>query len=290
MQLNNFIHDLCGDTIYETTSKTTTLPTFEEVSGPLPYSMTNDLLSKLLLERNELVLKSLLGSLLFIPAHSITDIKILNPYIPGQTLIDKSTILDLRVTINNELRINLEIQVAKEDFWQERSILYTGRLYDFLSHGERYDKLQRAIHIGILDFNLFPEDQSHFYSKYMLMNVKNHELYSDKIQINVLQLNQVNHATEEDKVHNIHLWAEFFKATTWEELKMLAKEDPIFREASKTIYNLTLEDVHRDNLRNREKYLASMRTREAQERKLIDELNAANTKLAAYEAKYGKLE
>ncbi len=238
------------------------LPPFEEVSGKLVYSMTNDLLCKMLLERNEPVLKALLASLLRIPRESITDIQILNPYLYGHTLLDKDVILDLQATINHSFRINLEIQVNKETFWRERSILYSGRLFDFLSTGEPYSKLQRSIHIGILDFDLFPEEQAQFYSRFMFMNEQNHEIYSDKLQIVVLQLNQLNHATEEDKVHNIHLWARFFKATTWEELNMLSKEEPIFMDAARTIHEITADEINRANLRYREKYLASMRTRD----------------------------
>lgn len=104
----------------------------EEMSGALPYSMTNDLLCKMLLERDREVLCSLLSSMLRIPRESITDIQILNPYTHGQSMGNKDVILDLKATINHNLRIDLEIQVAKEIFWWERSILYSGRLFDFL--------------------------------------------------------------------------------------------------------------------------------------------------------------
>ena len=238
------------------------LPNIKEMTGALPYSMTNDLLCKMLLERNQPVLKALLASMLRIPRDSITDIQILNPYTHGQSVADKDVILDLKATINHNLRIDLEIQVAKEVFWRERSILYSGRLFDFLSTGEPYSNLQRSIHIGILGFDLFPEEQAQFYSRFMFMEEKNHKIYSDKLQIVVLQLNQINHATEEDKAHNIHLWARFFKATTWEELNMLAKEDIIFHDAAQTIQQITAEEIHKENLRCREKYIASMRTRE----------------------------
>lgn len=238
------------------------LPCIEEMTGNLTYSMTNDLLCKMLLERNEPVLKALLASMLRIPRDSITDIQILNPYTYGQSVADKDVILDLKATINHHLRIDLEVQVTKEIFWRERSILYSGRLFDFLSPGEPYANLQRSIHIGILGFDLFPDEEKLFYSRFMFMNEKNHKIYSDKLQIVVLQLNQIHHATEEDKAHNIHLWARFFKATTWVELNMLAKEDPIFMEAARTIHEITAEEIHRENLRCREKYLASMRTRE----------------------------
>ncbi len=36
---------------------------------------------------------------------------------------------------------------------------------------------------------------------------------------------QIKFATAEDKRYNIDKWAKLFKAKTWEEIKMLAKQD-----------------------------------------------------------------
>ena len=43
-------------------------------------------------------------------------------------------------------------------------------------------------------------------------------------------------ATDEDKKWHIDEWARLFKATTWEELKMIAEKDKIYSEAANSIY------------------------------------------------------
>lgn len=68
---------------------------------------------------------------------------------------------------------------------------------------------------------------SKYYATYMLMNVKNHSIYSDKLRLSVVELNQIEMATEEDKAFQIDYWAALFKAKTWEEIKMLAEKDAI---------------------------------------------------------------
>lgn len=46
---------------------------------------------------------------------------------------------------------------------------------------------------------------------------KNFHIFSDKFRICVVDLTQIELATEEDKYHEIDLWAKVFLATTWEE-------------------------------------------------------------------------
>ena len=262
---------------------------FEDATGKLRYRMTNDLLVKLLLERNEKVLKALISALLHIPVESITDIQILNPFFLGQSVDAKNTALDIHLIINNNQSLDLEIQVVKEDFWQNRSILYLCRQYDRLKIGEDYTKLIPAIHIGILDFDLFPGEEPEFFSTYKLLNIKNHKLYSDKLQVNVLNLNQIDYATDEDKVSGIHYWAKLFKATTWEDLKMLAIQDPIFKDASETIHDITNEDSLRAYLLSREIYALDVLTRENRDKRRVEEMKKLSEDMRKLSAEKNKI-
>ena len=59
-----------------------------------------------------------------------------------------------------------------------------------------------VIHIGFLDYTLFP-DAPEFYATNMLLNVKNHRIYNDKFRLSVVDLTQIELATEEDKTYQI---------------------------------------------------------------------------------------
>ena len=48
------------------------------------------------------------------------------------------------------------------------------------------------------------------------MNNNQHYIYNDNFTLNVLDLNQIELATEEDKAYKIDYWAKLFKAKTWE--------------------------------------------------------------------------
>ncbi|MCM1385856.1 MAG: hypothetical protein NC231_00900, partial [Bacillus sp. (in: Bacteria)] len=69
-------------------------------------------------------------------------------------------------------------------------------------------------------------------------------------------------------------WAKLFKATTWEEIKMLAAKDPYINEASKTIFQLSAEEQILKRCRDREEYCLDIRAYEreiAESKKMLEE-------------------
>lgn len=127
---------------------------------------------------------------------------------------DKTFILDIKVILNNLTIINLEMQVINQCNWIERSLSYLCRNFDNLQSGEPYENVKPVIQIGLLNFMLFP-DNPEFYATYQLLNVKNYTLYSDKLRLCVLDLTQIDTATEEDRFYQLDCWAGLFRATTW---------------------------------------------------------------------------
>jgi hypothetical protein len=87
-----------------------------------------------------------------------------------------------------------------------------------------------------------------------------HKIYSDKLRLSVVDLTQIELATEEDCYYNIDLWASFFKAESWEAIKMLAEKDPYIKEAAAGVYQLTQEDKIRQQCEAREDYYRGHRS------------------------------
>lgn len=201
------------------------------LTGKLPHTLTNDYLFHIVFQDNEKILKNLISCLLSIPISDITHIHVENPILPGDKIDEKEFILDLLLILNHNKKIHIEMQVRFQKFWAERSLAYICRAFNSLETGDSYEKISPVIHIGILSFTLFP-NHPEFYSKYQLLNLKTHKPYSDKLQINVLDLTQEKLATQEDIDSGLLYWAMLFKAKTWEEIKMLAKENEIFEDVA----------------------------------------------------------
>lgn len=156
--------------------------------------------------------------------------------------------------------------------------------------------MRPAIQIGLLDFTLFPE-YPEFYATYQFMNVKNHTIYSDKIRLSVLDLTCKDLATGEDRMSHRHLWASFFKAKSWEELKMLARQDEFIYEASAAVYQLSRDEQIRLQCEAREDYYRRQRSVQHQlkdQKNTIEKLTEENVflekKVSSQEEKIASLQ
>ena len=233
----------------------------QNAKGTIPYGMTNDYMFRAVLQSNNKVLRGLICSLLHLTEEEVISVEIMNPIILGKAIERKEIRLDINVLLNNCTLINLEMQVANELNWQNRSVIYLCRSYDSLNHGQDYVEAKSAVHIGFLNYTLY-NDYPEFYASYKLINVKNYQKYSDNITLNVVDLSRIDLATEEDKRYHIDDWAALFKATTWEEIKMLASKDDDMREAAQTIFQFCTDEQVRKMCRDREEYYQDLRNYE----------------------------
>lgn len=199
----------------------------------------------------------------------VRSVSITNPIVLGASIDAKTFFLDVNTLLNNDRIINLELQVINEHNWQERSLVYLCRSFDSLNRGDNYLQVKPAAQISLLDFTLFREHPE-FYATYQFMNTKNHNLYSDKLLLSVVDLTRIDLATAEDKLYHIDCWASLFKANTWEEIKMLAQKDEYIQEASETIYQLSQEEMIRLQCEAREDYYRRQRDVEYRMQTLLD--------------------
>jgi len=219
---------------------------------------------------------------LHLKLQDIKSIEITNPINLSDNISGKDFILDVDIFMNNDTKINLEMQVSNKHNWPDRSLSYTCRSFDQLYRGHKYEEALPVIHIGFLDFTLFP-DHPEFYSSHMLLNVKNNHLFSDKIKLSVVDLSKIELATEEDKFYQIDYWARLFKAKTWEEIKMLAKDNENMQEAVNSIYIANADEMVRQKCLAREEA-------ERHERTMLRDIQILEKKKAVLENKNAALQ
>ncbi|SCY20229.1 conserved hypothetical protein (putative transposase or invertase) [Lachnospiraceae bacterium XBB2008] len=226
-------------------------PDFSHASGQVAYNMTNDYLFHHVLQTDKYALKGLISALLHKDPAFIDSLEIRNPIMIGDHISEKSFILDILICFNDDSIMNLEMQVKNLKNWIPRSLSYLCREFDRLDHGDDYDKVKSAYHVGFLDYTLFP-DHPEFYATYHMRNDKDNHLYSDFFSLSVIELNHTDMATEEDKAYGIDTWASLFKATTWEEIKMLAQTDPYIESAAHSMYSSVTDPAILDMCRKRD--------------------------------------
>ena len=248
--LSVFIHSKKSGISPHFSTIITTYLSFETATGSIDYPFTNDYMFRAILQKDKQVLKALIAALLHLKKESIHDVAITNPIELGAAISDKDFILDIRVNLNNEQLIDLEMQMSNEYNWSERSISYAARSFDQLNSGEEYKEVLPVHSIGFLNFTLF-EDQPEFFATYELRNKKTGHLYSSKFSIHVLDLTRIDLATAEDQNYETDRWAKLFKAKTWEELRMIAKNNPDLLQASNDLYTVNADEIIRQQARAR---------------------------------------
>ena len=250
--------------------------------GKVKFNMTNDYMFRVVNQRNPSVTKGIICSILHLNPSSVQSVEITNPIELGEDIDDKTFMLDINILLNNSSRINLEMQVVNEHNWQDRSLSYLCRSFDQLYQGEEYSAAKPAIHVGFLNFQPFP-DYPEFHASYKLKNEKNGMIYSDKFHLNVIDLTHIELATDADKESQLDAWARFFTATTWEEIIMIAENNPYIAEAAQTLYESHADEVTEMKCRARRDYYKQKNTTEKILKELTEkqiELTGNNEKLS----------
>lgn len=121
-----------------------------------------------------------------------------------------------------------------------------------LEKGNGYGELGKCIHISILNFELFEEDDE-FYSRFHLWEDERKRMYSDKLEIHTLELPKLmKHKYPESILLN---WAKFLNAEKKEELEAMAKTNEYIEKAYQELVQLSADKKKRKEYEEREKNL-----------------------------------
>lgn len=206
--------------------------------------------------------RGFISALLGVKPEDIEETELLPTHLRREHKEDKLGILDIRVFIrdrrkgenhssNGKSQMDLEIQLAPFPLWPERSVFYLAKMFTGeIKKGESYDMLQKCIHVGILDFFLFPEDEE-FYSRFHLWEDDRRRMYTDKLEIHILELPKLKEREyPETELLN---WARFFNAEHKEEFEMAAEANSYIERAYGKLAQLSADEMKRLEYEAREK-------------------------------------
>ena len=211
-----------------------------------------DFCFKELMEEAE-VRKGFSAAVLHIPPEDIAETLLLPTNLRKKYEEDKLGILDVRVLLNNSTQIDIEIQVSPFLLWPERSLFYLAKMFtDQIEKGEGYEKLEKCVHVGILDFILFGEDKEYYSCFHIREDVRNC-LYTDKLEVHILELPKLKkYDYPETELLN---WAKFMNAERQEEFEEMAEKDQYIEKAYEALKNISADKEKRLEYEAREKAL-----------------------------------
>ena len=171
---------------------------------------------------------------------------------------DKLGILDVRVLLNHTDQIDIEIQIASFMLWAERSLFYLCKMYtEQIKEGEPYSVLNKCIHVGILDFELF-KGQKEYYSRFHLWEDERRLRYTDKLEIHILELPKL--AACEQPESELLNWARFIDAEKKEAFEMIAEKSPVLQKAYDKLVHISADEQKRLEYEDRLKAIRDYNT------------------------------
>ena len=140
------------------------------------------------LMKNPKVRRGFITALLKKEPEEVEETEILPGEQPGEYEDEKLGILDVLIRFRDGSRMNLEMQMLAYGYWKERVLFYLCRIYTGqLKKGESYENLKKCVHVSVLGFNQFPEDETCF-RVFHMKEEGAQTRYSDKLEIMVLEL------------------------------------------------------------------------------------------------------
>lgn len=194
--------------------------------------------------KNAKIVKGFLMALLNLKEYEIKKIEISDPFTLGENNEEKEGILDIKLVLNQNRKINIEMQNTYQDDWTERSLFYNCRMFtDGFQKGHPYGELPPCIHVGILNFNQMISPN--YYHKFYLMDEKTKEIYSRKFQFHMLELKKLKYAKEKQQRKPLYQWAKLIAAQTWEELEQESKGNKYMERALEEMIKISQDEIER---------------------------------------------
>ena len=207
--------------------------------------------------RDETVRKGFLSAVLGIKDTDIKKTVLLNTNLPKIHEDEKQGILDVRLTMNNNTEIDIEIQLAYMKAWADRSTFYVSKmLVEQVGINKKYSNIKKCIGINILDFK-YMDDTQRFHTVYHLREDTEHIKYTDVMEIHIVELPKLPQNNDGTDLYD---WIKFIKSNNKEEFEMLAKQSQYLKKAYETLEEISADQQKRLEYTARQKALYDYNT------------------------------
>ncbi len=176
----------------------------------------------------------------------INNIIYMNPFNLQEYKSDKLSVLDIKVSTEKGLIINIEVQVKNDDDYRKRSLYYWSKIYgEKLSEGQQFKTLKKAIVMNIISFDLIKES-TNYHTCFRIMEKDEHFALLDDLEIHYLELKKYDSGQDIATMTRLELWLAFLKNAGNKDgediLNRLAERSEIIRMAIKHLKRISADE------------------------------------------------
>ncbi|THB62676.1 MAG: Rpn family recombination-promoting nuclease/putative transposase [Spirochaetaceae bacterium] len=195
----------------------------------------------------------------------VVEIQLLNPFNLRTIRESKESILDVKAKDSKNRWINIEIQIAPDASYANRSLYYWAKSYaGQLKTGDAYGNLNPAVCINLMDFEIFPQLPG-YHSCFQITEVDAPEyVLSEHLQIHFIELPKNQLDGIRSVKNQLDAWCYYFENEGSKEdndMTVLLKDNPAIQKAHKIYHNFTANDELMDMAEAREKWQRDVDTR-----------------------------
>ena len=200
---------------------------------------------------NPEIVKSFLSTILDVPITNLENNTVdldLNKIFEITYPEDKIGVLDVRISINDEIEIDLEMQMAHKDMLIERILWYWAKLYsEQLKVSDKYKKLKKTLEILIINDKI-PELKN-IPKPCTRWQIREHEIFSeiltDKLEIIIIELPKVEQAYLKDKHNKLLQWMMFLLNPESLEVSNIMEKNEDIKVATQGLQKISKDKVAR---------------------------------------------
>ena len=205
-------------------------------------------------EENKSALKDFLESILDVEIYKI---EINNPEIPKNYYDSKFGILDLKVTLNTRIVVDVEIQMQNQRNIEQRMPYYLSSNYaNAIKEGEAYSECKKSITIAILNFDYYKRNEYHSIARMKFkepkpeevvdMGYKEEDVYATEyLEMHTIELPKFKKKNPE--MHTkIAQWLWLFVGSE-EKVKKASKVNKEVEKINKKLASMSLSNEERNN-------------------------------------------
>ena len=169
---------------------------------------------------------------------------------------DKLGILDLEVDINEEKKIDVEIQLIEKENFAERLLFYYAKLYgNEIKRGKTYESYKKVVIIAIIDFELeITKEIEKMETKWRIREDEDTEIIlTDALEIHIIELSKTKREYETNKENRKVQWMMFLDNPNTEEVEKIMEENKEIKEAVVEVHKMSKDEKLRKLAELREK-------------------------------------